>query len=100
VHCYSNSQNIKYSDELSTEEGKALISDLASFGCPVILFSGGEPLMREDLPELVRFAVDSGIRAGYFNKRYSYHQGKGRNICRYRAFIYGCKSGRDRRDSR
>lgn len=63
VHCYSNSQNIKYSDELSTEEGKALISDLASFGCPVILFSGGEPLMREDLPELVRFAVDSGIRA-------------------------------------
>ena len=63
VHCYSNSQNIKYSDELSTEEGKALISDLASFGCPVILFSGGEPLMREDLPELVQFAVDSGMRA-------------------------------------
>jgi len=63
VHCYSNSQNIKYSDELSTEEGKALISDLVSFGCPVILFSGGEPLMREDLPELVQFAVDSGIRA-------------------------------------
>ncbi|MBW2648936.1 MAG: 12,18-didecarboxysiroheme deacetylase [Deltaproteobacteria bacterium] len=63
VHCYSSSQNIKYSGELTTEEGKALISDLASFGCPVILFSGGEPLMREDLPELVQFAADSGIRA-------------------------------------
>ncbi|MBW2558577.1 MAG: 12,18-didecarboxysiroheme deacetylase [Deltaproteobacteria bacterium] len=63
VHCYSSSQNIKYSGDLTTEEGKVLISDLASFGCPVILFSGGEPLIREDLPELVQFAVDKGIRA-------------------------------------
>ena len=63
VHCYSSSQNRRYSDELSTEEGKALIADLASFGSPVLLFSGGEPLMREDLPELVRFAVESGMRA-------------------------------------
>ncbi|MDD5722191.1 MAG: 12,18-didecarboxysiroheme deacetylase [Syntrophales bacterium] len=63
VHCYSSSQNRLYGDELSTGEGKALIADLASFGSSVILFSGGEPLMREDLPELVRFAVDSGMRA-------------------------------------
>lgn len=63
VHCYSNSQNIQYSDELNTDEGKRLISDLASFGCPVILFSGGEPLTRKDLPELVQFAVDKGMRA-------------------------------------
>ena len=48
---------------MNTDEGKELISDLASFGCPVILFSGGEPLMRKDLPELVRFAVDKGVRA-------------------------------------
>src|SRR5512137_835527 len=52
IHCYSSSQNIRYSDELTTEEGKRLISDLASFGSPVMLFSGGEPMMREDLPEL------------------------------------------------
>ena len=63
VHCYSSSQNRLYGDELSTGEGRTLIADLASFGSPVILFSGGEPLMREDLPELVRFAVDSGMRA-------------------------------------
>lgn len=63
IHCYSSSQNIHYSDELDTNEGKKLISDLASFGCPVILFSGGEPLIRKDLPELVRFAVDKGMRA-------------------------------------
>ena len=63
VHCYSSSRNIKYRNELTTDEGKNLISDLADFGSPVILFSGGEPLMREDLPELARFAVDKGMRA-------------------------------------
>lgn len=63
VHCYSSSQNVKYADELDTEQGKALIDDLASFGAPVLLFSGGEPLMREDLPELLRHAVDRGMRA-------------------------------------
>jgi len=63
LHCYSSSQNIQYTGELTTEEGKKLISDLASFGSPVILFSGGEPLTREDLPELVQCAADNGIRA-------------------------------------
>jgi 12,18-didecarboxysiroheme deacetylase len=63
VHCYSASQNINYSDELSTEEGKNLLSDLASFGSPVILFSGGEPTLRKDLPDLAQFAVDQGMRA-------------------------------------
>jgi Fe-coproporphyrin III synthase len=63
VHCYSSSRNVRYKNELNTDEGKKLISDLAAFGSPVILFSGGEPLMREDLPELARFAVDQGMRA-------------------------------------
>ncbi len=63
VHCYSQSQNKAYPGELTTTEGKALIDDLAAFSCPVILFSGGEPLMRQDLPELVRHATDRGMRA-------------------------------------
>lgn len=63
VHCYSSSQNIRYDDELSTGEAKTLIDDLARFGAPVALFSGGEPFMRKDLPELVRYAVDRGMRA-------------------------------------
>ena len=63
VHCYSSSRNIPYKNELTTAEGKKLISDLAAFRCPVILFSGGEPLMREDLPDLAWFAVDRGMRA-------------------------------------
>jgi len=62
IHCYSSSQNIRYNNELTTDEGKKLISDLASFGSPVLLFSGGEPMIREDLPELAEFAVDQGMR--------------------------------------
>ncbi len=63
IHCYSSSQNIQYSDELTTAEAKGMIEDLAAFGCPVLLFSGGEPLMREDLPELAQYAVSRGMRA-------------------------------------
>jgi 12,18-didecarboxysiroheme deacetylase len=63
VHCYSASSDIDYPDELTTEGGKKLIDDLAAFGAPVILFSGGEPLMRPDLLELAKYATDKGMRA-------------------------------------
>ncbi len=62
IHCYSSSRNIKYSNELTTDEGKKLISDLAAFGSPVLLFSGGEPIIREDLFDLAELAVDHGMR--------------------------------------
>ena len=63
VHCYSSSQNVRYGNELTPAEAKAMIRDLATFGSPVILFSGGEPLMHRGLPELARYAVDQGMRA-------------------------------------
>ena len=63
IHCYSSSQNIRYGNELIPAEAKAMIRDLATFGSPVILFSGGEPLMHRGLPELARYAVDQGMRA-------------------------------------
>ncbi len=64
VHCYAFAEGENYKgDELSTDEGKALIDDLAAFGSPVILFSGGEPLLRADLPELIGHAVKKGMRA-------------------------------------
>lgn len=49
--------------ELTTEEAKTFIQDLADFKAPVLLFSGGEPLMREDLMELGKFAAERHIRA-------------------------------------
>ena len=63
VHCYSKSRNIEYENELTTAEAKALLEDLGEFGSPVILFSGGEPLMREDLTELIAHAKKQGLRA-------------------------------------
>jgi 12,18-didecarboxysiroheme deacetylase len=63
IHCYSNSQDKSFTGELTTEEGKSVIADLAKFGAPVILFSGGEPLLRPDLLELAQYAVDKGLRA-------------------------------------
>ncbi|MFY1112713.1 MAG: 12,18-didecarboxysiroheme deacetylase [Methanosarcinaceae archaeon] len=63
VHCYAQAKDVEFKDELSTEEGKALIDDLAAFGSPVMLFSGGEPTMRKDLPELAAYAREKGMRA-------------------------------------
>ena len=63
VHCYAHAKNIAFDNELSTSEGKFLIDDLAEFGVPVMLFSGGEPLVRKDLPELADYAVKKGMRA-------------------------------------
>lgn len=63
VHCYARAQDREFRNELTTAEGKRLIDNLAAFGSPVILFSGGEPLMRKDLPELAGYAVQQGMRA-------------------------------------
>lgn len=62
VHCYTDSENVKYSGELSGEEGRALLRDLADFKVPAVLFSGGEPLVRPDLFDLAGYAVDLGLR--------------------------------------
>ncbi len=62
-HCYAQATAGPSPTELSTGQARAMIDDLAGFGAPVILFSGGEPLMRPDLPELARYAVGKGMRA-------------------------------------
>jgi len=63
VHCYAHATEGSSGDELSTAEGRRLIDDLAQYGVPVLLFSGGEPLVRKDLPELAAYAVQKGMRA-------------------------------------
>ncbi|MBU1053015.1 MAG: 12,18-didecarboxysiroheme deacetylase [Proteobacteria bacterium] len=63
IHCYAHAKSSPVDDELSTADGIKLIDDLSQFGTPVILFSGGEPMMRKDLPELAGYAVKKGMRA-------------------------------------
>jgi len=62
VHCYSSAGDKDPAEVLNTEQAKSFIRDLADFGVPVILFSGGEPLLREDIFELASFASEQGIR--------------------------------------
>ena len=62
LHCYSSSQTSRGDDELNTAEAKNLLLQLAEANCPVVLFSGGEPLLREDLFELLAEANRLGLR--------------------------------------
>ncbi|MBN1276552.1 MAG: 12,18-didecarboxysiroheme deacetylase [Deltaproteobacteria bacterium] len=63
IHCYARAVRNRNDTELTFEQGLDLIDDLAAFGVPVILFSGGEPLMHPDLVKLASHAVKSGLRA-------------------------------------
>ena len=63
VHCYAQAETDKGIDPISTAQAKVLIDDLASYGAPVMLFSGGEPTIRKDLPELASYATQKGMRA-------------------------------------
>jgi radical SAM protein with 4Fe4S-binding SPASM domain len=63
MHCYIQSEDKDYTGELTTDEAKEFIDDLAEHDIPVLLFSGGEPLLRKDFYELAKYATDSGIRA-------------------------------------
>lgn len=63
AHCYSSSCDQPAPDELTTDQARIMIDDLAKFGSPVLLFSGGEPLMRPDVLELIAHARSAGMRA-------------------------------------
>jgi len=62
LHCYSSSKPNEYSNELSTVEAKQLLLQLVEVNCPVVLFSGGEPLLRRDLFELLAEAKRLGLK--------------------------------------
>lgn len=61
IHCYAAGKP-DTSKELTTAQAKAVIDDLAAFGCPVVLFSGGEPFVREDVLELAAYASQQKMR--------------------------------------
>jgi Fe-coproporphyrin III synthase len=61
IHCYAAAGKYSSKPELDTHSGKRLINDLADFRVPVLLFSGGEPLLRKDLFDLAYFAKNKGI---------------------------------------
>lgn len=62
LHCYADAKSVCSPEEMTTEEAKIFILGLAEFSVPVLLFSGGEPLLRKDIFELAAFAKEQGIR--------------------------------------
>ncbi|EMA20272.1 radical SAM/SPASM domain-containing protein [Haloarcula amylolytica] len=62
-HCRADAQPRRHPDELSTAEGKALLDQARDFGDgQLVVLSGGDPLAREDLPELVDYGTEQGLR--------------------------------------
>ncbi|GFH62827.1 MAG: alternative heme biosynthesis protein AhbC [Candidatus Desulfovibrio kirbyi] len=63
AHCYAHATGMSGTDAINTSQSIVIIDDIAAYGVPVVLFSGGEPLAREDLPDLARHATQKGMRA-------------------------------------
>mgnify|MGYP000032401593 FL=1 len=62
-HCRADAQPRRHPDELSTAEGKALLDQASEFGDgQLVVLSGGDPLARGDLPELVEYGTEQGLR--------------------------------------
>ncbi len=61
-HCRAEACMEPYPGELDTAECKALIDTFPDVGDPIVIFTGGEPLLRPDIYELVRYASDKGLR--------------------------------------
>ncbi len=62
IHCRAAAGRGPYENELSTEECFRLLDDIASFSHPVIILTGGEPLLRPDIFEIAQYAADRGLR--------------------------------------
>lgn len=61
-HCRASARPDRDSSELSTEEAKRLLREVKSFGDPLFVFTGGDPLKRDDLFELISYSVSLGLR--------------------------------------
>lgn len=61
VHCYASATPDAAANELTKEEGFALLDDLKAFGVPAVLFSGGEPLARPETPDFIAYAHAIGL---------------------------------------
>jgi radical SAM protein len=63
-HCRASAENRRDPLELSTDEGKRLIDDVVEMGTPLIVFTGGDPIQRTDLEELIAHAKSRNLKVG------------------------------------
>ncbi|MFK9094660.1 TIGR04053 family radical SAM/SPASM domain-containing protein [Bacillus salipaludis] len=62
LHCRADAQYTRDPRELSFEEGKNLIDQIYDMNNPILVFTGGDPLMREDIFDIAKYAVEKGVR--------------------------------------
>ena len=62
VHCRAASEKGPYHGELSTDKAKEIIDQIAKLTKPIIILTGGEPLMRDDIFELAEYGTSLGMR--------------------------------------
>ena len=62
VHCRASAQPLRHPQELTTDQGFRLLDQIRSFGEPLMVFTGGDPLKRPDLYDLIRYSVRIGLR--------------------------------------
>jgi len=63
-HCYAEATEEAASDELSTEEARRLVDELADWGAKFLVLDGGEPLLRPDFLEIASYASNKGLMTG------------------------------------
>jgi AdoMet-dependent heme synthase len=61
-HCRAAAQPIAHPDQLTNAEGKALIDQIADMHVPIFVFTGGDPLKRKDVFELINYASEKGVK--------------------------------------
>ena len=62
LHCRAEAQLKRDPRELSFEEGKNLIDQIYEMNNPMLVFTGGDPLMRQDVFDIAKYAVEKGVR--------------------------------------
>ncbi len=62
IHCRAEAENIRYEGELTFSDVVAVIDDIAAHYRPILVLTGGEPLFREDIFPIARYAFDKGLK--------------------------------------
>ncbi|MCW3995694.1 MAG: radical SAM protein [Candidatus Bathyarchaeota archaeon] len=63
-HCYINATDKKLDNELTTKEAKHLMNQICQVSRPLLILSGGEPLLRQDIYELIKYGSSKGLKMG------------------------------------
>jgi radical SAM protein with 4Fe4S-binding SPASM domain len=73
-HCYSDAGDQDVADVLTTTEARGILDQIREAGSPVVILSGGEPMMREDIYDIARYGTDVGLRMALGTSGYTFDE--------------------------